>query len=59
MRMSIRAEMKVDNHVMFGPSVTIISGDHGTEIIGRYMNIVNNPEKLPENDENIGSNVRF
>lgn len=36
---------------MFGPNVTVITGDHRTDLIGRYMTSVRNEEKLPENDQ--------
>ncbi len=51
--MSTRAEVKIGSYVMFGPSVTIITGDHRTDIIGRYMTTVRDDEKLPENDADV------
>ena len=38
---------------MFGPGVTIITGDHRTDMIGRYMKTVGDNEKLPENDKDV------
>ena len=38
---------------MFGPHVTIISGDHRTDIKGKPMFEVTDAEKLPENDKDI------
>ena len=38
---------------MFGPNVTVITGDHRTDLIGRYMTSVRNEEKLPENDQTV------
>jgi acetyltransferase-like isoleucine patch superfamily enzyme len=38
----------IGNKVMFGPSVSIIGGDHNISCIGKYMYDVK--EKLPEND---------
>ena len=38
---------------MFGPNVTIITGNHRTDIIGKTMISVTINEKLPENDENV------
>ena len=35
---------------MSGPHLTIITGDHRTDLIGRYMMTVKDSEKLPEND---------
>ena len=38
---------------MFGPNVTVITGSHRTDLIGRYMTSIGNDEKLPENDQDI------
>ena len=35
---------------MFGPNVTMITGDHRVDIVGRLMTSVTDSEKLPEND---------
>lgn len=40
--------IRIGNKVMFGPNVTILAGDHRTDIVGSYMKDV--VEKLPEND---------
>ena len=45
------APVKIGDHVMFGPNVTIITGDHRIDLVGRYMTTVCNEEKLPENDQ--------
>ena len=45
------APIKIGNHVMFGPNVTVITGDHRTDIVGKYMTDIRNEEKLPENDQ--------
>lgn len=45
------APIKIGDHVMFGPNVTIITGDHRIDLIGRHMTSVRNEEKLPENDQ--------
>lgn len=50
---------------MFAPGVTIVTGDHRTDIIGKPIILVTNEEKLPEHDQDviieddvwIGSNV--
>lgn len=39
------AELRIGNHVMFGPRVTIITGDHRIDKIGKYMSRVTNDEK--------------
>lgn len=45
-------------HVIAGPNLTIISGDH-MAVIGRYIDTVTDEEKIPELDQDvtIGSNV--
>ena len=50
---------------MISPNVTIVTGEHRTDIIGEYMRNVSEKDKLPENDAPvtieedvwIGSNV--
>lgn len=44
------APVIIGDHVMFGPNVTMVTGDHRTDIIGKYMTQVTEQEKLPEND---------
>jgi acetyltransferase-like isoleucine patch superfamily enzyme len=51
--MCTRAEIKIGDHVMFGPHVFMITGGHRMDIIGRYMKSIGNNEKLPENDQDI------
>lgn len=48
--MCTRAKVRIGDHVMFGPNVTIITGGHGTDLVGRYMTTVTNAEKRPEDD---------
>lgn len=43
-----RSQITIGNKVMFGPNVTIMGGDHNTEVIGKYMYDVKH--KLPQND---------
>lgn len=44
------AELKIGDHVMTGPGVTMITGDHRIDIVGRYLTTVQETEKLPKND---------
>ncbi len=37
------------NHVMFGPYVSVVGGDHNTRVLGRFMGTVK--EKRPEDDQ--------
>jgi len=45
------SKIHIGNHVMFGPEVVILAGDHNTSEIGRFMTDVH--EKLPENDRDV------
>lgn len=45
------AECKIGNHVLFGPHPTIVTGDHRTDIIGRYMADIGRDEKTAGNDQ--------
>ena len=59
-----RAKFILKDHVIIGPNLTVITGDH-MPIIGRYIDTVTDDEKLPEFDKDIiiesdvwiGSNV--
>ena len=44
------APLTIGRKVFFGPHPTIITGDHRTDIIGKYIIDVTVGEKLPEND---------
>lgn len=45
------AQLKIGNYVTLGPNVTIITGDHRTDVIGEYMSQVT--DKLPDNDKDV------
>lgn len=51
--LSTRAKVIIGNDVMMGPGVTIITGNHRTDIVGRTMMSIKDSEKLPENDEDV------
>jgi maltose O-acetyltransferase len=53
MFMCTKAEIKIGDHVMFGPHVFMITGGHRMDIIGRPMKSITDSEKLPENDLDI------
>jgi acetyltransferase-like isoleucine patch superfamily enzyme len=40
------ADVKIGNHVMFGPGVTIITGNHRIDVIGKYMTDITNEDKF-------------
>lgn len=48
-----RAKIYIGDHVMFGPNVTVITGRHRTDLIGRYMITVTDAEKRPEDDREV------
>ena len=49
--MSAIGTIKIGNKVLFGPNVTIMGGDHRTNVVGAFMFDVQ--EKLPENDRDV------
>ena len=51
--MCTRAKIFIGDNVMFGPNVTMITGGHRIDVLGRYMSSITNSEKLPENDQDI------
>ena len=38
---------------MFGPQVTVITGGHRMDLVGRYMTTVTNEEKRPGDDRDV------
>lgn len=46
-----KAKVIINNNVMFGPHVFIITGGHRMDVIGKYM--IDVKEKLPENDQDV------
>lgn len=53
MFMSSIANIIINDHVMFAPNVTIITGDHRLDLKGRLLDSVQDYEKLPENDQDV------
>ena len=51
--LSTRASAIIGSHVMFGPNVTIVTGDHRTDVIGKYMTDLKDSDKRPEDDEEV------
>lgn len=47
------AKVHIGDHVMFGPRVTLITGDHRFDIIGKYMIDITNDMKKPSDDQDI------
>ena len=44
------APIKIGSYVEFGPNVTIITGNHRTDVVGKYITEVGENDKIPEND---------
>lgn len=53
MFMCTRAKIKIGDHTMLGPGVTMITGGHRMDIVGRYMKSIRNEKKRPEDDRDI------
>lgn len=51
--LSTRAKTVIGDDVVFGPHVTIVTGDHRIDMPGRTMFSVRDDEKLPENDRDV------
>ncbi len=49
--LSADAKIVIGNYVMFGPNVSIVTGNHRTDVIGRYM--IDIKEKRPTDDEDV------
>lgn len=48
-----RAKVIINDNVMFGPQVTLITGGHRTDIIGRHMISISDSEKNKDDDKDI------
>ncbi len=48
-----RAKILIGDNVMFAPGVTVVTGDHRTDILDRPMIAVTDKDKLPENDQDV------
>ncbi len=49
--MCTEAPIVIKDNVMFGPRVTVITGNHRIDYVGKYMFDVKGADKLPENDQ--------
>ena len=45
------ATIRIGDHVIFGPNVTIATGNHRTDYVGKWIDQVGGSDKLPENDQ--------
>lgn len=48
-----RSKIIIGNHVVFGPHVSIRGGNHRVDVIGLYVDEINDECKLPENDADV------
>lgn len=51
--LNTRANIIIGNHVMFGPGVTVVTGNHRTDIVGRYMSSIGEDEKYEDDDQDV------
>ena len=51
--LTTRARLVLGSYIMFGPNVTIITGDHRTDVIGKYMCALTDADKNPQNDQDV------
>ena len=47
---AVKAPLLIGNHIMFGPEVMIITGDHRIDLRDVYMDEITDEMKLPQND---------
>ncbi len=48
-----RSEIRIGNHVMFGPEVVIRGGNHRMDLVGRYLDDVKDSDKRAEDDAGV------
>lgn len=51
--LTTRAKIVIGNHVMFGPNVSIVTGNHSTNIVGKYMTNVTDGDKSKTDDADV------
>ena len=51
--LTTRAKVIIGDYTMLGQDLTIITGDHRIDILGKYMMEITDAEKLPENDSDV------
>lgn len=51
--MSTKAKVIIGDHIMFAPNVSVISGGHRIDMIGRYMDSISDDEKTQDEDKDI------
>ncbi len=51
--MTTRAKIMIKDHVMFGPRVSLITGGHRINLVGKFMDDIKEDEKLASDDQDI------
>ena len=51
--LTTRAKIRIGDYVMSGPNLTVITGDHRTDILDRPMMELTDEEKTPDNDQDV------
>lgn len=51
--LTTRARIIINDHVIFGPNVTLITGNHRIDYVGRYIDEVGDKDKKKDDDEDI------
>lgn len=51
--LATRATIRIGNHVMFGPCVTIRGGNHRFDMVGRYIDSIGDDEKRDSDDPGV------
>lgn len=48
-----RADIYIEDYALFGPGVTIITGDHRKDVVGKHISELTDADKLPEDDMDV------
>jgi acetyltransferase-like isoleucine patch superfamily enzyme len=51
--LATRSRIVIGNHVLFGPQVTVRGGNHRFDLVGRYIDSVEDDEKRPSDDPGV------
>ena len=51
--LSTRAQVIMGNYIMFGPGVTIVTGNHRIDVLGKYMYEITDDEKNEDDDQDV------
>lgn len=51
--LTTRAKIRIGDYVMSGPNLTVVTGDHRTDILDRPMMELTDEEKTPDNDQDV------